>query len=1016
MRSFRELFCRVVVLASFLSFSTIAFAQQSSATLRGQVADELGGLVVGATVTVSDASGVEKSTTTDDQGRYSFSSLAPGFYTVRATAPGFSTFENANVDIRAGRTDPFNITLPLTIEQQTVTVMEEAPISTEPENNAGAVTLRGTDLDSLPDDPDELAEALQALAGPSAGASGSGDIFIDGFSGGRLPPKDSIREIRINRNPFSAEYDRLGYGRIEIFTKPGTDRLRGQAYFNFNNQSLNARDPFAPTRAEFQRRRYGGNVSGPLSAKRASYFLDFERNETNDNTSINAIILDPNLNITPFSQVVLTPRRNTTFSPRLDWQLNKTNTLVARYTYERNRSQNIGASDLSLLSRAFNSANTQQTVQMTETAVINKKIINETRFQYTRERTEQVGDNSQPAINVLDAFLGGGAQVGQSFNNQDRYEIQNYTSWSIGHHALKAGVRLRHVNITDISPRNFTGTYTFAGGLAPQLNANNQVVLDATGQPVQVAITSIERYRRTLFFQRQGLTPAQIRALGGGATQFSVAGGNPQAAVTQTDFSPFIQDDWRLRQNLTLSLGLRYETQTNISDHSDFAPRVAFAWSPGATGNQSRQTTVIRGGFGIFYDRFSENLTLQANRFNGTNQQQFVITSVTPNGQNVLDLFPTVPSIATLTGFAITQTTRRVAPDLRAPYTMQAALSVEHTLPHNVTLSLNFISARTLHVLRSRNINAPITDSLGRPLRDTAGNLIRPNPALGNLFQYESTGRFNQNQLVVSLNNRLSRKFTMFLTYTLNKAMSDTDGAGSFPINQYDLSNEYGRSGQDIRHRLFIGGSVNALPWGIRLNPLITFNSGRPFNIYTGRDINGDTLFTERPAFATDLSKPGVVISRYGAFDPNPNPLELIIPRNYGTGPSFFTVNLRASRNFGFGGEANAAGGAQGAGGAGGGGGGRGGDGGRGGGGGGRGGGGGDFGGGGTSNSRYNLMVSVNFLNLFNHPNLGNPVGNISSPLFGESVTSAGRFGFGGGPGGQTATSRHVELQLRFSF
>ncbi|HKC62332.1 MAG TPA: TonB-dependent receptor, partial [Pyrinomonadaceae bacterium] len=396
---------------------------------------------------------------------------------------------------------------------------------------------------------------------------------------------------------------------------------------------------------------------------------------------------------------------------------------------------NIGASDLSLLSRAYNSANTQQTVQMTETAVINKKIINETRFQYTRERTQQVGDNTQPAINVLDAFMGGGSQIGQSFNNQDRYEIQNYTSWSIGHHALKAGVRLRHVSLTDISPRNFSGTYTFAGGLAPQLDANNQVVLDATGQPVQVAITSIERYRRTLFFQRQGLTPAQIRALGGGATQFSIAGGNPQADVTQTDFSPFIQDDWRLRQNFTLSLGLRYETQTNISDHSDFAPRVAFAWSPGATGNQSRQTTVIRGGFGIFYDRFSENLTLQANRFNGTNEQQFVITSVTPNGQNVLDLFPTVPSIATLTGFAITQTTRRVAPDLRAPYTMQAALSIEHTLPHNVTLSVNFISARTLHVLRSRNINAPITDATGRPLRDTAGNLIRPNPAFGNIFQ-----------------------------------------------------------------------------------------------------------------------------------------------------------------------------------------------------------------------------------------------------------------------------------------
>src|SRR5438067_1943531 len=386
MRSFRELFCRVVVLASFLFVSTNTFAQQSSATLRGQVADELGGLVVGATVTVADASGVQKSTTTDDQGRYSFSSLAPGIYTVRATAPGFATYENTNVDIRAGRTDPFNITLPLTIEQQTVTVMEEAPISTEPENNAGAVTLRGTDLDSLPDDPDELAEALQALAGPSAGANGSGDIFIDGFSGGRLPPKDSIREIRINRNPFSAEYDRLGYGRIEIFTKPGTDRLRGQAFFNFNDESLNSRLPFAATRAPYQSRRYGGNLSGPLSAKKASVFLDFERRETDDNAVVQAVVLGPSFNPVSFNQTILTPDRRTTFSPRLDYQLNPTNTLVARYTFERASHLNEGVGDFNLPSRAFNETNTQQTVQATETAVINKKVINETHFQYERDR------------------------------------------------------------------------------------------------------------------------------------------------------------------------------------------------------------------------------------------------------------------------------------------------------------------------------------------------------------------------------------------------------------------------------------------------------------------------------------------------------------------------------------------------------------------------------------------------------------------------------------------------------
>ncbi len=1014
MRTYRGLVWQIFLAAFiFVLFcSKVGFGQQSSGSLRGQVADELGGLIVGATVTAADTSGVEKTATTDDEGLYSFSSLPPGRYTVRVVAPGFALYENAEVEVTAGRTDPLNITLPVAIEEQVVTVTEEAEINTDPENNAGALVLRGADLDSLPDDPDALADALQALAGPSTGAEGSGEIFLDGFSGGRLPPKESIREIRINRNPFSAEYDRLGYGRIEIFTKPGTDKVRGQAFFNFNDEALNSRDPFAPERAPFQRRRYGGNLSGPIVSKRASFFLDFQRNENDDNEVINAVILDDALNPTPFSLAVVTPRRSTTFSPRVDWQLNQTNTLVARYSYESTRRSNAGVGDFSLLSRAYDTSGTEHTLQLTETAVINQKVINETRFQYVRARSLSEGDDSTPTIRVLEAFTGGGSQVGLSFNNEDRFELQNYTSWTMGNHSLKAGARLRHTRLTDSSPQNFAGTFTFGGGVGPRLDANNQVVL-VNGQPEMIALSSIERYRRTLLFRQQGLTPAQIRALGGGATQFSIAGGDPLASVTQTDFSPFIQDDWRVRPNLTLSLGLRYEAQTNIVSSLDFAPRVAFAWSPGAGGGGQQQRTVIRGGFGVFFNRVGQNLTLQAERFNGTNQQQFIVTADTSGGFDVLDLFPTVPSLEELAAFSIPQTTRTLAGDLRTPYTMQTAISVERQLPYRITLSVNFVSARTLHVLRSRNINAPLP---GTFVPGVPGSGVRPFPGQGNIFQYESSGRFNQNQLIVSLNNRFSPKFTLFATYTLNDASSDTDGSGSFPVNQYDLSGEYGRSSQDIRHRLFLGGQINALPWGIRLNPLVTINSGRPFNITTGRDTNGDTLFTERPAFATDLTKPGVVITRFGAFDPNPSPGQELIPRNFGTGPSFFTVNLRASKTFSFGEAPSAATGAQGEGGGGGGRGGRGGGGGgRGGRGGGGRGGGESFGGGGEAAGRYNLTFSVNVNNLFNHTNAGQPVGNLSSPLFGQSTSSAGRFGFGGG-GNQAGANRSVELQLRFSF
>lgn len=1004
----------LALLTTVLCSHGVIAQQQSLGTLRGQVSDEFGGLIVGANVTVADASGVERAATTDDEGRYALAGLAPGRYTLRVVAAGFAEYENTEVEIAAGRTEPFNIALSITIEQVEVTVAPEADLSTEPENNASAVVLRGTDLDTLPDDPDDLAEALQALAGPSSGQEG-GQFFIDGFSGGRLPPKESIREIRINRNPFSAEYDRVGFGRIEIFTKPGTDKLRGQAFFNFSDESLNSRNPFAPTRAPFQARRFGGNLSGPIVARRASFFIDFQRNETDDNDVVNAIILDPLFLPTPFSQTVLTPQRRTTFSPRLDYQLNQNHTLVARYTYQRANSINSGVGDFSLLSRAYDTESTEHTLQLTETAIINQSVINETRFQYVRERSRQTGGNQQPTIRVLEAFTGGGAQVGLSFNNQDRFELSNYTSWTMGKHALKAGARLRSVRLRDVSPQNFSGTFTFSGGLAPQLDANNQIVNDASGNPVLIPITSIERYRRTLFFQQPslGLTPAEVRARGGGPTQFSIAGGDPEADVSQTDFGPFIQDDWRVRPDFTLSLGLRYETQTNINSSLNFAPRVAFAWSPRAAGQQGQQRTVIRGGFGIFYQRFAENLSLQANRFNGENQQQFVITTSTAGGPAILDLFPSVPSVAQLSAFLIPQTRRVVADDLQAPYTMQAAISLEHQLPYRTTLSVNFIAARTIHALRTRNINAPVP-----------GTSLRPFGNVGNIFQYESSGRFNQSQLIVSANNRFSNRLTLFATYTWNRARSDTDGVGTFPINQYDTSGEYGRAAQDIRHTFSIRSSINGLPWGLRLSPVISANSGRPFNITTGRDANGDTLFNERPAFATDLTKPGVVLTRFGAFDPNPVPGQsLIIPRNYGTGPSFFTVDLRLGKTFGFGdvpadttGRAGrgAGGGA-----------GRGGRGGRGGGGGGRGGRSGGFGGGegggafGDASSetpkRYNLTVSLNVQNLLNRTNAGIPIGNLSSPLFGQSNSTAGRFGFGGG-GNQSAGNRRVELLLRFSF
>jgi hypothetical protein len=1014
------------VIALCLVIPGALVAQQRPGSLKGQVLDELGGAIVGATVTAIDGKGVEKTVVTNDGGSYTINGLAPGKYTVRAVNAGFAMFESADVEVVAGKAQQFDITLKVAIEEQKVTVAADSrELSTEPDNNAGAVVMKGEDLESLPDDPDDLAAALQALAGPSAGPNG-GQIFVDGFTGGRLPPRASIREIRINSNPFSAEYDRLGFGRIEILTRPGTERFRGQASFNFNDDALNARNPFADTRPPIQTRQYGGNFGGPIVKKKASFFVDFDKRDINDQSIIVATVLDANNNIVGFTETVPVPSRRTSFSPRIDYQLNPNNTLVARYNYAKNtRLQNVGG--FNLPSRAYDSENTEQSVQLTETAVINKTIVNETRFQFEHQTSLQDADNSIPTLEVSEAFTGGGSQVGQSHSTTNDWELTNNTSFAMGRHSLKTGARLRGVHIDQFSPQNFGGTYTFfGGGVGPKLDANDNPI---GGTQI---ITSIERYRRTQVFLALHKSPEEIRALGGGASQFRLSDGNPESDVSQWDIGGYFQDDWKVRPNLTLSLGLRYENQKNIDSDLNFAPRLGFAWSPG--GQQSK--TVIRGGYGVFYERVSESLTMQALRLNGVNQQQFTI-------QNP-DFFPAIPTGEDLISFASPGSVYRLDEGLQAPYTLQSVFSVERQLPHNLTIATSYINIRTLHVLRTRPLNAPLPGTFIpgvpasgiRPL--DCADFIPPeiNPSTRcNVFAYESSGRYNQNQFIVNFNSRLHRNFTMNAYYVLGKANSDADGIGSLPANPYDLSTEYGRASNDIRHRFVMTGNIRA-PWGVTLNPFVIVQSGRPFNITLGRDINGDTLNTERPALAPANADCADTVNfkctPFGNFKLTFAPGDVMIPRNFGEGPGTTTVNLRVSKTWSFGSEESSANanrqdqrndgqqrgmiGGRGPGGPGAGGPGAGGPGGGGGGRGGFGGGPGGGVGGGAPNAggRYNLTFSLNFQNLLNHTNLGNPVGNLGSQLFGQSTSTTG--GFGGFGVAGAAYNRRIDAQIRFSF
>src|SRR5215217_3686500 len=341
---------KICCLALFIILTAaLAAAQQARGTLRGLITDELGAAIVGANVTLTDATGAEKKTTTNGEGVYNFAGLAPGKYTVQAAATGFAPSDSKEVDMTTAR-QSVDLTLRVTIEEK-VTVAETA-VSTEATNNANQTVIGGKDLDALPDDPDELAAALQALAGPSVGPNG-GQIFIDGFTGGNLPSKDSIREIRINQNPFAAENDQPS-ARIDILTRPGTDKLRGGASLNFNDESLNSRNPFATNsskRTPFQIRQYDMNLSGPLVKRKASFFFNFGRIETDDNELVRATLLDDNLNALEFGQSFVVPRRNLFFSPRFDYAINASNTLIVRYNYNRSRTENQGIGNFTLPER-----------------------------------------------------------------------------------------------------------------------------------------------------------------------------------------------------------------------------------------------------------------------------------------------------------------------------------------------------------------------------------------------------------------------------------------------------------------------------------------------------------------------------------------------------------------------------------------------------------------------------------------------------------------------------------------
>jgi hypothetical protein len=986
-------------------------APATAATLRGHIADPTGALIPGAKVTITTPAGITVNTATADaSGAYVVNGLKPGSYIVLATFAGFAPFSSPAIQLTAGQSKRVDISMALQVEQQSVTVTDDSPtVSTEASGNASAIVIQGRDLEALSDDPDELSNELAALAGPSAGPNG-GQIFIDGFTGGQLPPKSAIREIRINQNPFSSEFDRLGYGRIEILTKPGTDKLHGQFFgqgnanfFNTGNPFTTASNPIPP----YHSIQFNGTVNGPLS-KWASFFVSVEqRNNQNDSIYYlkQAAVLasDPTqpcgagttgtceASLGPLSGGLFAPQTRTNIAPRIDLQLGQKNTLTVRYQfYRNNQSGSIGST--SLPSQSSDSMETESTVQASDSWVISDHVVSETRFQFLRdyESTTPASPNI-PLVSVPGTFTGGGSSGQTSTDHTDHFELQNITTMTAGKQAIKFGTRLRDNRDANSTNSNFNGSFTF-----PSITAYVDTLNGLAGGESIATIAA-----DCPITQTGGCVP----------TKLTYTTGPLSALANVFDAALFFQDDWKANKNLTLSGGIRWESQNHIADHDDWAPRVAFAYALDGHKDSKQAKTVLRGGYGIFYDRFNISNMLLAERFNGSPDSQQVITVDDPNCFNNSTTLTTTGSGSNCASAVGTSTIYQIAPGYHSPYTQQTGLSLERQLTKTTTLTGTYLHSFGVHqyVVRDSNAYAPGSFVYGGTPPS------RPDPAEGIIDQFYPEGVFKQNQIIVNANARFSPNFS--LTGFYNFTVADSDGAnGSNPSNSYDLSQDYGRVSWASRNMLFLMANYQG-PWAIRFNPFMIAQSGKPFNITTTNDLTGDNFFNDRPSYATSASIPAnVAQTSFGALDTVPQAGEEPIPINLGNGPAAFALNLRVSRAIGLGrklAQGETGGPSQG------------GSSGRGGGnpfstgGGGRGGGLAPV----NTGRKYTLTFNAQALNLFNDIDRGQPVGSISfvpsttpggpstlSPAFDHSTSLAGGI-FSSG-----SAARRIFFQTTFSF
>ena len=809
------------VAAAFLLASS-ALGQGVGGTVAGKVADESGRALAGASVTARNTgTGRTRTVTADAGGFYRMAELAVGTYEFSVSAPGFATEIRSGVKLLIGQQATLDFALKVAQVAETVTVQGDAPIVETTKSSVGAtITTRQIDELPLPErnftslaflSPGITQSVTEATDISATGSNGSSNTFlIDGLSNdqdalgnirGDYSP-DAIAEFEVQSSQYAAEYGQASGAIINVVTRSGGNDFHFRAAGYYRADSLAAENPFAqldPVTHEkvatpFDQWIFSTSFSGPIVKDKAFFFGSYEQTWRNDTAvvGVNPATLEA-LGLgtqTAFPRDLREPR----VVAKFDIHPADNQTLTLRFRLDDPKTTNSGVGQIAanavLTEEAGYTLKTDNTdYAALHTWVASPSTINEARFQFARQSNDALDVNCPGCPTIIRSTVISGKlpNFPQSFT-EDRYQFLDSVSFNLfgkgGDHAFKAGVDYSHVKINAFVPQNFDGEFVFT-----------------TDAPFNAA------------------DPATYPFL------YQVGSGNPNIDISNNIVALFVQDQWRVTPTLTLNLGLRWDYEDQVytkHDWQNFGPRVHFAWDPIGDGKTS-----VRGGFGVYYDQVLLNAPListifEPGRFNFN-------TIIFPGYPD-----PNVPPPTGSIPFPLPPNISVLDPSNTTPYKNVGSLGVQRELASDMAFSLDFVYARSYHLLLLRDNNAPIGG-------------VRPDPNVGVAYDIQTLGHGRYMAMQFGFTKRFGQNLGIQLAYTLSNSKDNTDGHQYQPSDNYNVEADYGPSSNDIRHTLNAAFDWRG-PWGIIVGPSVSFLSAPPYNITTGTDDNGDANANDRPA------------------------------------------------------------------------------------------------------------------------------------------------------------------------